>query len=716
MPADSPPPPNRPRVLRLRLSGAAGLERRREAWSSSDPELDRAGGWSGGALALALLLEAERGRPPAEPPLVLAVGECVGRGVPTAARATVASRAPASGLFADGQVGGELGRRLAAVADAVVLEGAVEPGRGAVVVLAAGGEARLEFAPELVGNAPAERHRRLVERLGPCATLCVGPAGERGLPFASLAVGDVVPHYVGRGGLGAVLGRSGLAALAVTAPAVEGHADAPLLEALRASPRLEARARGGTLELFAARDVQGNLRARGEAEPVDHAGAARLADDIGRHERTRHGCAGCPTPCGWVFERRGGRGQGARFGAAHALGLNLGLAAFDDALALLAACDELGADAKDLGASLALVCTARERGLLPGPPAWGDAALLLDWLRDLGRERPRDPAVRRLLERGAVPLARELGLADRVRAVRGSPAGPEISLAALLGQCVSARGVDPMRTLAIGAAEGPEVLAASLSAGAAGTAGTAGPDGPLGPGTLVWWNENLATALDATGFCAFSAAALIGDGTCSLDELARGILPASLAAESGSSAPGSRLLAMGEALVVLQRRLNRAWGGPGAMDLPDWARERLDRPGLWPEYRRRRGLDARGDLLAVGPAPAGAPGDPPRAGTGAPAGVEASGPRARGVVTLTARGVLADTLGAECRVTLELPARLEQVLAVAAEAAPGTGVALLRGGRIVPGVWREGTRLAPRDAVRDGDRLDLLLVISGGSG
>ena len=40
-------------------------------------------------------------------------GDGVRRGLPTAARATLASRAPLTGLLGDGQVGSDLGRRLA---------------------------------------------------------------------------------------------------------------------------------------------------------------------------------------------------------------------------------------------------------------------------------------------------------------------------------------------------------------------------------------------------------------------------------------------------------------------------------------------------------------------------------------------------------------------------------------------------------------------------
>ena len=96
----------------------------------------------------------------------------------------------------------DLGRRLARVADALVLVGRT-PEAGAVLRVDERGDASLISMPELVGADPATVLVRLRERLGDCAVLCCGPAGEREVPFANLAAGGRTPHFVGRGGLGA---------------------------------------------------------------------------------------------------------------------------------------------------------------------------------------------------------------------------------------------------------------------------------------------------------------------------------------------------------------------------------------------------------------------------------------------------------------------------------------------------------------------------------
>ncbi|MCZ6596130.1 MAG: hypothetical protein O7B99_00665, partial [Planctomycetota bacterium] len=654
------------------------------------------------ALGLAILHRSVRdaGSPAA---LVVSIGECVRRGLPTAARASLAARAPLTGLLAEGSVGGDLGRRLASVCDALVLRGATRL-PGAVLVIDRDGRARLEQHPDLVGADPARTHAELVARLGPCATLRVGVAGERMIPFASLASGDEHPSFVGRGGLGAVLGRAGLKAVAVTAPEVASSPDVALGAALGSSPRLVARGEGGTLELAAAFAARGDLRGRNYGAPLDPEQGAALVAEARDAARGRRGCRGCPTPCGWVFARaESDETQGAHFGATYALGPNLGLERFEDALELLAACDRLGVDAKEVGAGLALILAARERGVLPGSPAWGDRGRLLAWIEDLVPQR----AEGRLLARGSAGIARALGLEELAFTTRGQAARPESALAAVLGQCVTCGGVDPMRSF-------PLLAEAGLA-----EARRDDPRSPSGKGRLVWWHENLVSAVDATGFCVFSAAGLLADRVTDLDRLAGWILPAAL--RDGEGPRGELLLLLGASLALLRRELDRAFGAPPDQDRPAWARELVDQPGMLDEYRRRRGLDAggyptlealerlaEGTLLQLGSADEAA--EEPEAEV-LPRAVSASEP---GRVVLRATGPLARALGSAAEIELDLPVPLREVLERVGDRQAGAAAWLIRDGLLVPVVYRDGARLAAGDPVEDGDTLDLVVAISGG--
>jgi aldehyde:ferredoxin oxidoreductase len=651
--------------------------------------------WGGSALGLACLLEGQGTAD--EPGLVLSVGRAVARGVPTAARATVQGRAPLSGRYAEGHVGGELGARLARFADALLLVGRTR-GPGVVLTIDERGRvARLE-CPELSGASVASTAAALERRLGPCATLAVGPAGEQGLAVASLGSGHAPPSFVGRGGLGARLGEAGLKALCLVGPPpVRAERTDALQERLLRSPRLAARAQGGTFELFGAAAARGDL---------SHELARRWHEDARERARERHGCRGCPTPCGWVFEREGGARQGARFGAGRALGPELGLE-LEEALVLLARCDELGVDAKEIGALLVLECLARERGLVKGTSPRGDRAALLRCVDELveGSEAPGAA--------GTAVRARALGLADEVTVAHGQAVLAERDLAARLGQCVASGGADPMRTF-------PFLVGSSSSAALAVLLdpfpvddATLDPRSPTGKGRLVAWHENLVAAIDMTGFCAFSAAGLLADGLCDRDELARWILPETLAEpddrEWAAVEPGTRLLAAGANLVLARRELARRWGATELEDRPNFARQDLMRPGMLDEYRRLR---AAGDEV-LGTPRALSVGVESLALSSPPVGFRPA-PVAEASVTVHLPGTFADGRGEEVRLGCVLPAPLREVLQALARRHPELRERLFAGEAPLPAVWRGGERVGAEDPVHPDDVLELVAAIGGG--
>ncbi|MDF1800714.1 MAG: aldehyde ferredoxin oxidoreductase C-terminal domain-containing protein, partial [Planctomycetota bacterium] len=552
------------------------------------------------------------------------------------------------------------------------------------------------------------------------ASILCGPAARAGLPFTTLVTGGDVPLVTGRGGLGARLASLGLAAVFVVGPSLASAAPARRAP----SPRLAERARAGTFELFGAFAARGELSGRNYASFLSVEEGRAIAAEASADRSAQHGCKGCPTPCGLVFERPGKGADkqrgGARFSATWALGPNLGFAAegacdqpsaFRAALALLERCDDLGLDAREAGACLALLSRAAELGR-PAPVERGGGARFGDLER-------LSAALDQLPPLGSGALAAELGLAHEHFDAQGQAARPEGSLASVLGQVVSTGGNDPLRAFPFTVARG-----------------RFDPREPAGKGRLVAWHEDLAAALDLSGFCGFSAAGLLVDGVLGLDELATWILPelgdkserAEAAAgkpPAGSSpSPGAQLLEAGRCLVLARRAFNEALGRIGGLapaDLPAWSRAALLAPGMLDEYLAERGLDGAGRLAPatrswlagehaapwpplVAELPRGDEPDPSL--DGAAAGEQ--GPRpatALGEVTL---------LGAPT-FELPLPAPLAEVLAHAASARPGARDLLFDpSGRPLPATWRERRPVAPGDLVHPGDRLDLLLAIAGG--
>ncbi len=495
-----------------------------------------------------------------------------------------------------------------------------------------------------------------------------------------------------------MLGTRGVVALVVRAAArttVRTTAGAPdgLLESLARSPRLAARAAQGTAELWHALAARGELRGPDGRDSISPEQGARLAADARSAARERHGCRGCPTPCGWVFERPGGERQRSHFGAAHAVGPALGLERFDDSLELLAACDSLGVDAKESGALLATWCAALEAGLVGGVDPRGDRRALAEALERL----LADPRA----ARGAGALARALDLATDglpwlERRLRAGVSG-----AALLGQCVSSGGSDPMRSFPFLADDAGDARIAALT----------GFDAPT-PGVLVWWHESLVAALDASGFCAFSAAGLLAESVCTLDQLAAWL----------GFSDGEAMIAAGAGVVLARRALDTRYGVGADRDRPPSLAASLDRAGMLEAYRSARGLDSSGHPLpevwaSIGGRRLGRPWSANSAGPGGrPNEARDLRPAPERVVRvrLRATGPLLDALGERVALTLDGEATVRGLLTDLS----GSGGALARllgpPGAGTISVWREGRRLGPGDLLRDGDVLDLVQAIAGG--
>jgi len=594
-----------------------------------------------------------------EDAVVLAAGDAVARGLPGAERTSFLWRDPATGRPQQAQGGGLFARRFARHHDALAIEGRLD--QPSVLVLDGGVDA-LPTPPGFAAWSVSARAQWIVDELGGDGWT-TGPAADAGLHFATLMSLREPRGSVGRGGLGAALARANVAAIVARDAPIEPLVDERFrdwIAACRASPRLAARALGGTFEAADAAQARGEL-------PLDEARALLALVDEAR--AARHGCAGCPTPCGLVFDRPHAR-QGGRYGAVHLLASRLVLDAEVDGLDALRACDELGLDAKE--AALRLEARLAEAPVERSARASWIARELAAWI-----EHPR---------RAGGPLERE------VERLAGG------SLATRLALRVSTRGSDPMRVQPFLADLASEGRVAELLAPLELPAGALDPRDPRGKGRIVWWCENLALALDATGACAFSAAGLLADGIVDLDDLARMVAPrAALGA-----APGRGLLALGGALAAMARLAAR---GPRsrAEDAPE---ERV----MLEEYRRLRGegldwLDPEWGLEMAWRRQA--EHDEVESGGVAPRLVDVPRPT-HGVVRVRALGASFAGLdgtswnfgeGDTAQALIEHLAGSSPALKTQLESAS---------------LWSGGRRVPPGEALRHGANYDLVLALSGG--
>ncbi len=692
-------------------------------WKHSDPTLQEIGRWGGPAAALAWFCahssDCER--------FALAVGPSLMRGLPSAVRAVVMGYGPLDGRLREGQVGSDLGARLAPVADVLAMHGSVRANpnpRDSTAQEAADQEGgtspgwvlkvdtagpTLHCLPSLQGANPQEKARVLRETFGPCASLCIGPAGEARLPMANLAAGEDPVCFVGRGGLGTALAQRGLQAIVLTSDPFVGKSESSLREKLQASPRLAARSEGGSLELF---DSLAASQGRAGREP------ASLELTQARVQR-RHGCAGCPTPCGWISDTDGEIPVSARFNALAPLGSRLGLDEIEDARTLLDECNRLGIDAKEAGRGLSVLVRA-------DPTLHGSTQALSRLLR----QAVAGKGAGAVLRQGAAALADAEG-DEHPDPSPASGLGPDITrdLAARVGL----RGGEPMRTFPFLMGTGMEITQlAELTAPLPLPSRAADPVSSEGKGRLVWWHENLILALDQLGFCSFAAAGLLADGVMNTEQLGAAL---------GLSPRDPSLIEMGANLGNLWMRVQETCGlredSPGAV--PPLAQLGTDpQAPMEHEYWTLRvgGRAATADGCAGGDAvveralAALRETVPPEMDQGQGVGSHdsaaplVSGPRSTGRVCLRSGGALGRLLEGTGPPDLErrgvghlsmpLPASVGEVIAQAAAQWPGAAPLLVNGGRVLPGVYRAGGALGVTDSVHEGDDLDLVLVVSGG--
>ena len=199
-------------------SGYAGywleidLTTQKAAWNPL-PEAYRQQGLSGKALAAQLLWERTKGSEKAfseENLLIIASSLLTGSGVPGANRFDIASLSPKDDLPAFSNCGGNLGTALKkAGCDALLIKGKAPDPQWIEIT---DGEVRFRDARSLWGMRTGPCREQLLQNRD-AASLCIGPAGENLVKFASILADG---HSTGRAGLGAVLGWKNLKAITVS--------------------------------------------------------------------------------------------------------------------------------------------------------------------------------------------------------------------------------------------------------------------------------------------------------------------------------------------------------------------------------------------------------------------------------------------------------------------------------------------------------------------
>src|SRR5512144_3132398 len=274
-------------------------------------EKDFLGGASLAARILYFSLTRELDPLSAEAPLLFMTGPLTGTTGPTTGRFVVCGKGPATGLWAESNVGGFWGPELRTTGyDGLWITGKAE---GPVYLWLNGNRLEVRNAAHLWGQDTYTTQDKVREEIGEkSARVCViGPAGERQVLFASILCDH--GRMAGRTGLGAVMGAKNLKAIAVRGthpiPVFDLAAYAPLRSesnrALKQDNEAKVLRELGTAGAANYSEYMGAMPVKyysqGSFENVDNISGAKMTETI---LVARSACQGCVIACGRVVKIR----------------------------------------------------------------------------------------------------------------------------------------------------------------------------------------------------------------------------------------------------------------------------------------------------------------------------------------------------------------------------------------------------------------------------
>jgi aldehyde:ferredoxin oxidoreductase len=369
-----------------------------------------------------------------ESPLMVMAGPMVASGFPGTSRFAVCAKSPLTGIWGESACGGTFGPELKKAG----YDGIVIVGRSAAPVMLSivDGRASLIEAADLWGEDTYETTDRLKSIDPAVKVLAIGPAGENLVRFA--AIGNDKGHFVGRTGLGAVMGAKRLKAISVRGTGKLDKADETRFRSIQKEALLEVKesALAGSLHAMGSDAnmdigmISGDVPIRNWSVGEDFDLAAALSGPtLSETYLTRsHACSNCPVACKRVVKVPDGpfrteEAPGPEYETCGTFGtmiMNRDLAGVIKANEL---CNRYGMDTISCGAAIAWAMELFEKGILTPQMtdgldlSWGNIAAVLLLLPRIARRE----GLGALLAEGSLRAAQRVGgeAVDAVVHVKG---------------------------------------------------------------------------------------------------------------------------------------------------------------------------------------------------------------------------------------------------------------------------------------------------------
>jgi aldehyde:ferredoxin oxidoreductase len=336
--------------------------------------------------------------------LVFATGPLTGTLAPTSGRFEVCTKSPATDLWLDSNCGGHFGPELKyAGYDMVIIMGrAKKP----LMLIIDNDTIALKSANDLWGLDTIATHRWIKDKFGrDIRVACIGPAGEKGVRYAS-----IISEYraLGRGGAGAVMGSKNLKAIAVRGSKSLSIADPhKFMQICREAFNELAnhpdtgggRQKHGTNVILSVM-AEAGLHPVRNFQKIKFDGTASLNEEtIARLYTRNRACFSCPIYCSKIAEVKDGKYKGSftegpEYENVWAFGANC---ENRDPAAIIQAeylCDYYGLDGISTGVMIAFLMESAEKGIITETDIgyslnFGDADAIIQAIHLIGkREGP----------------------------------------------------------------------------------------------------------------------------------------------------------------------------------------------------------------------------------------------------------------------------------------------------------------------------------------
>jgi aldehyde:ferredoxin oxidoreductase len=350
--------------------------------------------------------------------LLLMTGPLTGLGIPGLNHLCVCTKSPLTGTIVTSSIGGDFASRLKSCGyDGVILRGtSPRP----VIIDITEGRWKIRDAGKLWGANVTRTHELLESKVA--SVICIGPAGENLVRFATIVSGE---HTAQRGGTGAVMGSKMIKAIRVG-----GSFETPVFDRERLQKPVDAVKdrlkdstsfpKYGTAGNIAIANDKGILPTRNfTAGSFDR--YLKITGDALRAQirRKATGCEGCPVDCTTEMKLATKAGtlrvKGPGYQSIAMLGSNL---LIDDLEAIVRnnyLCFLLGMDPVSAGGTIALAIELTERARMDLPLQFGSAGEIGPLLNIIANRRgPGDE-----LAEGATSLVLKYGYPDLAMVVKG---------------------------------------------------------------------------------------------------------------------------------------------------------------------------------------------------------------------------------------------------------------------------------------------------------